>query len=69
MENQQNHSPAHLDPPPPTPLEFNQEALFLEFPLIYVNSRKLFEAHGQGLTVVRPEEGDFLIFTPTASRT
>ena len=58
MENQQNHSPAHLDPPP-TSLEFNQEALFLEFPLIYVNSRKLFEAHGQELTVVRPEEGYF----------
>ena len=30
---------------------------FLEFPLISVNSRKLFGAHGQGLSVVSPEEG------------
>ena len=38
------------------------QALFHQFPLISVNSRKLFGAHGQGLRVVSPEEGDFYFY-------
>ena len=64
-----------------TPLEFNQatpnayqmialclcplRAYFLEFPLISVNSRKLFGSHGYELRVVSPGEGD--IFTLNVS--
>ena len=36
-------------------------AFFQEFPVISVDSRKLFGAHGQGLRVVIPEKGDFIL--------
>jgi len=51
----------HLNGSPPQKICRVARA-FLKFPLFSVNSGKLCGAHGQGLRVVSPEEGDFYFF-------